>query len=68
MREIRTYGSERGAPSNGRPYRDLASAEDTSAKGLEIYALRMIECIENPMSKPSSLIAPWSRGRFWPNL
>jgi hypothetical protein len=23
MRESRTYGSERGAPSNGRPYRDL---------------------------------------------
>ena len=22
MREIRTYGSVRGAPSNGRPYRD----------------------------------------------
>ena len=24
MRECRTYGSVRGAPSNGRPYRDLA--------------------------------------------
>ena len=23
MRECRTYGSVRGAPSNGRPYRDL---------------------------------------------
>jgi hypothetical protein len=22
MREFRTYGSVRGAPSNGRPYRD----------------------------------------------
>jgi hypothetical protein len=22
MREFRTYGSARGAPSNGRPYRD----------------------------------------------
>ena len=24
MRESRTYGSVRGAPSNGRPYRDPA--------------------------------------------
>jgi hypothetical protein len=26
MRECRTYGSERGATGNGRPYRDLRSA------------------------------------------
>ena len=26
MRESRTYGSVRGAPSNGRPYRDRAFA------------------------------------------
>jgi hypothetical protein len=26
MRESRTYGSVRGAPSDGRPYRDRASA------------------------------------------
>ena len=26
MRESRTYGSVRGAPSNGRPYRDRACA------------------------------------------
>ena len=26
MRESRTYGSVRGAPSNGRPYRDPACA------------------------------------------
>jgi hypothetical protein len=27
MRESRTYGSVRGAPSNGRPYRDPAFAD-----------------------------------------
>ena len=27
MRESRTYGSVRGAPSNGRPYRDPAQRD-----------------------------------------
>jgi hypothetical protein len=29
MRETRTYGSVRGAPSNGRPYRDTTSGNIT---------------------------------------
>ena len=28
MREFRPYGSVRGAPSNGRPYRDLLAYTD----------------------------------------
>ena len=34
MRESRTYGSVRGALSNGRPYRDRASAVPTVYDGV----------------------------------
>ena len=33
MRDLRTLGSVRGAPSNGRPYRDPASTTQLSSAG-----------------------------------
>ena len=41
MREFRPYGSVRGAPSNGRPYRDLdARGKAYTAKGQYEQAIR----------------------------
>ena len=43
MRESRTYGSVRGAPSNGRPYRDCPMTADLLAvPGKEAELARQI--------------------------
>ncbi len=39
MRETRTYGSVRGASSNGRPYRDPDIVPDRHAQALEFDVL-----------------------------
>ncbi len=57
MRETRTYGSVRGASSNGRPYRDLIFALPYALKLLGTKIERLI--LSEAVARSRGL---WTRG------
>jgi hypothetical protein len=54
MRETRTYGSVRGASSNGRPYRDPAAQFVFARRMVPLLTLRYINVIKRNLYKSFS--------------